>query len=231
MREARAVAALGHPNIVQIYDVGELDGLPYFTMEFVEGGTLARKIASEPQSITNAASVVATLARAVHAAHERGIIHRDLKPGNVLLTYNGTLKITDFGLAIRLTNSALANLQAGILEDGEGAILALARERAGTPSYMAPEQAVAPCVDPTKIRPSIDIYALGAILYEMLTGKPPFHEATTAETYRKLVTEESVPPSKLNHKVPRDLEAICLRCLKKSPSDRYESAAALADDL
>jgi eukaryotic-like serine/threonine-protein kinase len=232
MREARAVAALGHPNIVQIYDVGELDGLPFYTMEFVEGGTLARKLKGVPHPPSWSAPIVATLARAVHVAHQHGIIHRDLKPGNVLLTPDGTLKITDFGLAVHLTGSALARFEAdGAMVDGDAAILRLARERVGTPSYMAPEQAVAPIVDAADISPSIDIYALGTILYEMLTGNPPFQEATAAQTYRRLVTEECAPPSGFNFSVSRDLDAICLKCLNKLPSHRYESAAALADDL
>jgi serine/threonine-protein kinase len=221
MREARAVASLGHPNIVQVHDVGDLDGQPYFTMEFVDGGSLARKLAGQAQPAVESATLVATLARAVHAAHGRGIVHRDLKPGNILLAANGLPKITDFGLA--------ANWRDAIITGEQNSAAVLTFERVGTPSYMAPEQVIGSGEGETC--PSIDIYALGAILYEMLTGQPPFHGATSAETQRKVVSAECVPPSRLNHKVPRDLETICLKCLKKSPKDRYETAAALADDL
>jgi serine/threonine-protein kinase len=213
MREARAVAALEHPNIVQIHDVSELDGRPYFTMEFVDGGSLAQKLARVPQAAAQAAALVVTLAEAVHAAHRSGIVHRDLKPGNVLLTKDGTPKISDFGLARRF-------------ESDES--MTLTGVRVGTPSYMSPEQAGG---KPSAVGPATDIYSLGAILYEMLTGRPPFHADTATETQRQVIAEEPAAPSRLNSKVPRDLETICLKCLHKDPERRYSTSAALADDL
>jgi serine/threonine-protein kinase len=213
MREAEAVAGLTHPNIVQVHDVGDLDGRPYYTMEFIEGGTLAQKLAGMPQPAAQSATLVATLADAMRTAHQQGIIHRDLKPGNVLLTADGTPKITDFGLARHF--------------DGEGN-LTLSGVRIGTPSYMSPEQASG---RPSAVGPAADIYSLGAILYEMLTGRPPFRAETPSETQRQVITEEPVPPARLNAKVPRDLETICLKCLRKDPARRYESAGALSEDL
>ena len=212
-REAEAVAALRHAHIVQVYDVGEQEGRPFFTMEFVEGGSLAENLAGVPQPARQAATMVAILAGAVHAAHLGGIIHRDLKPGNILLTADGTAKISDFGLARRVEAGATVTLNGG---------------RVGTPSYMAPEQAAG---RPGAIGPAADIYSLGAILYEMLTGRPPFRAETASETERQLIREDPVAPSRLNAKVPRDLETICLQCLRKEPQKRYPSAAALADDL
>ena len=156
LREAQAVAALRHANIVQVYDVGDVDGRPYFTMEFVEGGNLAEQIQGVPQPARQAAALLATLADAIHAAHQSGIVHRDLKPGNILLTADGTPKVTDFGLARRL--------------EGDGR-LTLSGTPVGTPSYMAPEQARG---DKRALGPATDVYALGAILYELLTGRPPF---------------------------------------------------------
>ena len=212
-REAEAVAALRHPNVVQIYDVGEEDGRPYFTMELVEGGSLAQKLAGTPQPADPAAELVATLAGAVQSAHHGGIVHRDLKPANVLLTGDGTPKISDFGLARRL-------------EGGEG--LTQSGVPVGTPSYMAPEQARG---QTHAIGPAADVYALGAVLYELLTGRPPFRAATAAETIQQVISQEPAQPSRLNARVPRDLETICLKCLHKDPGRRYVSAAALADDL
>jgi serine/threonine-protein kinase len=213
LREARAVAALKHPNIVQIYDVGEVDARPYFTMELVEGGSLAQKIANTPQDAKRSAKLVASLARAVEVAHHAGIVHRDLKPGNILLTWDGVPKISDFGLASRFA---------------EECSLTGNEARLGTPSYMAPEQVTG--ASQTNA-PAVDVYALGAILYELLTGKPPFCAATSLETQRKVVSDEPVRPSRSNPKVPRDLDTICVKCLSKSPASRYPRAAALAEDL
>jgi serine/threonine-protein kinase len=212
-KEAEAVAALRHPNVVQIYDVGDYDGRTYFTMEFVDGGNLAEKLRGGPLPAREAASLVTTLARAIQVAHEGGIVHRDLKPANVLLTANNTPKISDFGLARRLEN------ETGLTRTG----VAL-----GTPSYMAPEQATA---QPDTAGPAVDVYALGAILYELLTARPPFRAATAAETLQQVVSQDPAPPSRLNAKVPRDLETICLKCLDKRPERRYRSATELADDL
>jgi serine/threonine-protein kinase len=212
-REAEAVAGLRHENIVRVHDVGDHDGRPYFTMEYVEGGSLAQKLAGAPQPARPAAQLVATLAGAVQAAHAGGIAHRDLKPANVLLTADGTPKISDFGLARRLEGGA------GLTQSGVAM---------GTPSYMAPEQARG---QTHAIGPAVDVYALGAILYELLTGRPPFRGETVAATIHEVITREPVPPTRLNSKVPRDLETVCLKCLHKEPWRRYASAAALADDL
>ena len=212
-REAEAVAGLRHPNIVQIHDVSEADGRPFFTMEYVEGGSLARKLGGKPQSPRKAAALLATLASGVHAAHQGGIVHRDLKPSNVLLTSHGTPKISDFGLARRLDDDA-ALTRTGIA--------------LGTPSYMAPEQAAGKRFS---VEPAVDIYALGAILYELLTGVPPFKADTPAETIQHVISRDPVPPSRIHAKVPRDLEIICLKCLRKEPALRYADASALEEDL
>ena len=212
-REAELVAGLRHPNVVQVYDVGDLDGRPYFTMEFVEGGSLADAIAGTPRPARQAAELVASLADAIAAAHRGGVVHRDLKPSNVLLTADGTPKVTDFGLARRLeVGSSLTKTGAAM----------------GTPSYMAPEQ-VRGCA--SEVGPATDVYALGAILYELLTGRPPFRAESATETLYQVVHQDPVPPSRLNARVPRDLETICLKCLEKEPARRYATAAALADDL
>src|SRR5262245_29828254 len=179
MREVEAVAGLRPPNVVQVYDVSEDKGRPYFTMEFVEGGSLSQKLAGTPQPARQAAELVATLAMAVHAAHECGIVHRDLKPANVLLTAAGTPKISDFGLAWRLESDHS---------------LTTSGARLGTPSYMAPEQAAG---NSAIVGRPTDVYALGAILYELLTGRPPFRAATTSETERQVISEEPVAPSRL----------------------------------
>jgi serine/threonine-protein kinase len=208
--EAEAIARLQHPNIVQVHEVGAHNGLPYFSLEFCTGGSLDRQLDGTPWEPTKAAALVETLARAVQAAHARQIVHRDLKPGNVLLAADGTPKVTDFGLAKRLDS--------GAGQTASGAIL-------GTPSYMAPEQAGG---DTKAIGPAADIYALGAILYELLTGRPPFKAATPLDTVLQVVNDDPVPPTRLNPQTPRDLETIALKSLAKDPAKRYASAAALA---
>jgi serine/threonine-protein kinase len=213
LREAEAVAALQHPGIVQVHDAGEVEGRPYFTMELLEGGNLADRIQGVPKPPRHAAAMVATLAEAVQAAHECGIVHRDLKPGNILMTVSGTPKVTDFGLARWLDGR----------ED-----LTISGALVGTPSYMAPEQARG---NKVAIGPATDIYALGAILYELLTGRPPFRSDTASATLHQVVNEEPVPPRQLNPRVPRDAQTICLKCLHKEPHKRYASAQALAEDL
>jgi serine/threonine protein kinase len=212
--EAEAAARLQHPNFVQIFEVGQVNGRPFFAMEFVSGGSLAELLTRKPPGARGAAQLVETLARAVHAAHERGIVHRDLKPSNVMLAADGTPKIADFGLAKRLGDDSGGHTHTG--------------EVLGTPSYMAPEQAEG---HKDQIGPHTDVYALGAILYEMLAGKPPFQGASPLDALRQVVNVEPTPPSRLVASIPRDLEAICLKCLEKSPRQRYGSALALADDL
>jgi WD40 repeat protein len=211
--EAEAVARLQHPNIVQIHEVGEHDGLPYFSLEYVGGGTLASKLNGTPWAAPRAARLAETLARAMDVAHRAGIVHRDLKPANVLLTDDGTPKVTDFGIAKQLDS-----LQ-GLTQSG--AIL-------GTPSYMAPEQASG---QGDRVGPAADVWALGVVLYEMLTGRTPFRAATPLDTMLQVVHAEPVSPVRLAAGVPRDLETICLKCLQKEPAKRYASAAELADDL
>ncbi len=244
--EAEAVARLHHPNVVQIYEVGEHAGQPYFSMEFVDGGSLEQHLTRAVLPARHAARLVEPLARAIHAAHQLGIVHRDLKPANILLEedrgqrtedrrqrtkdskdggagvsalssvlcpLSSTPKITDFGLAKRIDQPAGTTRAGAVL---------------GTPSYMAPEQAEG---NPQAVGPAVDIYALGAILYEALTGRPPFQGETTFDTLEQVRHREPLPPSRLQPRVPRDLETICLKCLDKDPRRRYASAAALADDL
>jgi WD40 repeat protein/serine/threonine protein kinase len=233
--EAEAAARLQHSNIVQIYEVGEAAGQPYLVMEYVDGGSLAACLNGKPQPWRSACTLVAALAAAVHHAHERGIIHRDLKPENILLQKDErktkdlgnksssdsslinhpssfTPKITDFGLAKLVIG--------GLTQTIDGAVL-------GTPGYMAPEQAGMR----DAVGPAADIHALGAILYEMLTGRPPFRAAGVMETLEHLRSQEPVSPRRLVATVPKDLETICLKCLQKDPGKRYESALALAEDL
>lgn len=215
--EAHAVARLQHPNIVQVHEVGQERGRPFLILEFVEGGTLAKRLAATPQPARVAAEMMRCLARAVQVVHEAGLLHRDLKPGNILLAADGTLKITDFGLTKRVA-------------DGEASVAQLTESGAivGTPSYMAPEQASG---RNREVGPAADIYALGAILYEMIVGFPPFRGETTMETIMQVVTQEPVPPRRLQPRAPRDLETICLKCLEKDPRNRYATAGGLADDL
>ena len=210
--EAETVANLCHANIIQIFDVGEIGGLPYVALELLEGGSLDAMLAGTPQPEAESAELVATLARAIHVAHQAGIIHRDLKPSNVLFTADGTPKITDFGLAKRLEEE-------GHTETGQVM---------GSPSYIPPEQAEGRAKEAT---PATDVYALGAILYEMLTGRAPFKGVTPMETLIKVLREDPVAPSRLQSQVSRDLETICLKCLSKEPQQRYQTALALALDL
>jgi WD40 repeat protein/tetratricopeptide (TPR) repeat protein len=212
--EAEAAARLQHPHIVQIHDIGQHEGRPYLALEYVDGGSLARELAGTPLPARRAAALLETLARAMHHAHRQGIVHRDLKPSNVLLTKEGLPKITDFGLAKMLVGGGPTLTQSGAF--------------LGTPSYAAPEQADGKSKE---IGPATDVYALGAILYELLTGRPPFKAATPLDTLMQVVNEEPVSPSRLQPKVPRDLTTICLKCLQKEPRKRYESAETLAEDL
>jgi serine/threonine-protein kinase len=211
-REARAVAVLQHPNIVQVFDVGEYQGQPFIALEYVAGGDLGAKVRNSPLGPAEAAHLVATLAGAVHHAHQKGIIHRDLKPANVLLTEDGTPKIADFGLVRQADESGHTQM---------GAIV-------GTPNYMAPEQAAG---HNKMIGPAVDVYALGSMLYELLTGQPPFRADSPLNTLLQVLNEEPAPPRRLRPDLPRDLELICLKCLQKLPEKRYTTAEALADDL
>jgi WD40 repeat protein len=211
LAEAEAAAQLRHPHIVQIYGMGEHDGRSYLELEYVEGGSLARRLDGTPWPPRRAAELIATLAGALEVMHARGIVHRDLKPSNILLEADGTPKISDFGVAKAL---------------GVDSGLTATDEVLGTPSYMAPEQARGG----KHAGPAADVYALGAILYELLTGRPPFKAATFLETLEQVRSAEPVPPGRLQPRLPRDLETICLKCLEKEPTRRYE-AAALTEDL
>ena len=215
--EAEAIARLQHPNIVQIFEIGEAEGVPYLALELAEQGTLAHKLLQLQFKPRAAAELIDTLARAVHHAHERHIVHRDLKPANVLFTRGGIPKITDFGLAKILREDAEA------LRDATRT-----GESIGTPRYMAPEQAAG---RHDRIGPATDVYALGTILYECLTGQVPFVSTSAVETMDRIRSEEPSPPRRLQRSIPRDLETICLNCLHKEPDRRYASAQALAEDL
>ena len=211
--EAEAVAALDHPGILPIYEVGELDGLPFFSMKLAEGGSLASQVATYRDRPRDAARLIAHVARAIHHAHERGILHRDLKPGNILLGREGEAYVTDFGIAKWVARASHLTLDASTL---------------GTPHYIAPEQASG---GSTKLTASADVYSLGAILYELIAGRPPFVAETALETLRLVANEAPPSPRTFNPAIPRDLELICLKCLGKEPSARYRSAAELAQDL
>jgi eukaryotic-like serine/threonine-protein kinase len=211
--EAEALARLQHSGVVQIHEVGDHEGRPYFSLEFLPGGSLANRLREGPFTSERAASLVAELAAAIQAAHQQGVIHRDLKPGNVLFTAGGQPKITDFGLAKKLDDPTGPTLTGAVM---------------GTPSYMAPEQAGS---SPRAIGPATDVYALGAILYELLTGRPPFQAATYYDTILQVINEDPIQPTRLQPRVPRDLETICLKCLRKVPGKRYPSAAELAAEL
>jgi serine/threonine-protein kinase len=211
--EAEAVANLDHPHIVPIYEVGEHEGQPFFSMKLIKGGSLARQVprlVAEPHA---AARLLVKVARAVDAAHRRGFLHRDLKPSNILLDAQGQPYVTDFGLARRVEG------ESGLTRTGT---------IVGTASYMAPEQASG---RRGRLTVGADVYSLGAVLYEALTGQPPFRAATAMETVVQVTEQEPTPPGRLRPGIPRDLELICLKCLEKAPEARYGSAAALADDL
>jgi len=210
--EAEAVARLRHPNIVEIYDIGTANGVPYLALEYLPGGSLEQLFRQAPQSPRWSAELLARLAQAMHTAHLAGIVHRDLKPANVLLAEDGTAKISDFGLAKR--REAAGQTQTGQI--------------IGTPAYMAPEQARG---ESKSVGPAADVYSLGAILYEALTGQPPFRSEAVMQTLQRVLNDEPVPPRKLVASVPADLETVCLKALRKEPKDRYATAQELADEL
>jgi formylglycine-generating enzyme required for sulfatase activity len=212
-REAEAVARLNHPNVVGVHEIGEHDGKPYLSLEYIEGGSLAARLDGNPIRPRAAAELACTLAETVHFAHERGIVHRDLKPANILLTRDGKLKLTDFGLAKMIADDDIKTHSEALL---------------GTPNYMAPEQAISSHHD---VGPATDVYAIGVILYQLLTGQCPFRGATMLETLEQVRLRDPLPPRKLQPGVPRDLETICLVCLAKEPARRYPTAKALAEDL
>jgi len=214
LAEAETAAGLHHANIVQIYEVGEMEGAPFFSMEYVESGSLADRLRGGPIEGRDAARLLISVARALHFAHRNGVIHRDMKPANILLDPEGVPKVADFGIAKRLTANSALTLSGAVI---------------GTPTYMAPEQAKGTSRD---VGAAADVYSLGAILYEMLAGRPPFlpEDSETALTVR-VITEDAVSPAFYRPGIPRDLETICRKCLEKQPRDRYESAATFAEDL
>src|SRR5947208_5477256 len=211
--EAEAAARLEHSGIVPIHEVGERDGSCYFSMQFIEGGQLDEVVKREPMPIRRAVELIANVARTVHYAHEHGILHRDIKPGNILLDAKGEPHLTDFGLARLVETESSVTHTLDVI---------------GTPSYMAPEQAVG---NNAAVSSVTDVYELGAVLYQLLTGKPPFAGGTTYETIKLLLDTEPRQPRLLNPKIDRDLSTICLKCLEKDPKRRYSSALALTEDL
>lgn len=211
--EAEAAARLDHPGIVPVYDVGEFDGHPLYSMKLVDGETLVQRLARGPMQPREAADILRQVARAMHYAHQHGVLHRDLKPSNILLDRDGVPHVTDFGLAKQASASDSVTRTGSIL---------------GTPAYMAPEQAAG---DRGSVGPTSDVYSLGSILYHMLTGRPPFQTASPVDTVLMVLGEDPVPPRILHPKVNRDLELVALRCLQKPQDLRYPTAAALADDL
>jgi tetratricopeptide (TPR) repeat protein/tRNA A-37 threonylcarbamoyl transferase component Bud32 len=212
-QEAEAAAALSHPNIVGIYEIGEVSGQHFFSMEYIDGDSLAGMVRESPFTPERAARFVKTIAETMHFAHERGIVHRDLKPSNVLVDSHQRALITDFGLAKSVSNQSQLTMSGAIV---------------GTPSYMPPEQASG---DADRVGPCSDIYSTGAVLYELLTGRPPFRAATPFETVRQVMENEPLSPRLVNPGVPRDLETICLKCLQKDPGKRYPTSQELADEL
>lgn len=211
--EAEAAARLDHPGIVPVYEVGELDGQPYFSMKYIAGRTLSQLLAEGPLSPRQGAEILAQVSQAIHFAHEKGVLHRDLKPSNILIDSDGKPHVTDFGLAKRITESTGVTRSAAVL---------------GTPSYMPPEQAAGVR---GQVGAASDVYSLGAILYHMLTGRPPFQAASPVDTVLLVLEQDPVPPRIINPKADRDLEMIALRCLQKPPDLRYDSAAALAREF
>ena len=210
--EAAAAARLQHPYIVAVHRVGEVDGRHFYSMDFIEGVSLTQRLAEGPLPGRTAARYACGIARALHHAHQHGILHRDVKPGNVLVDADDRPHVTDFGLAKQYTSDSGQTRTGSIL---------------GTPSYMAPEQAAGR----KDLGPASDVYGVGALLYELLTGRPPFRAETPLDTMAQVIEVEPVPPRLLNPKIDRDLETVCLKCLQKKPRDRYRTAAELADDL
>jgi predicted Ser/Thr protein kinase len=211
--EAEAAARLQHPNVVAVFEVDEIDGQHFFSMEYIEGESLSQRLARGPLPGRAAAKCVRSIAAAVHFAHRQGILHRDLKPSNILIDAFDEPHVTDFGLAKKLGDDSNRTRSGAVM---------------GTPSYMAPEQARG---RNRTITPAADVYSLGAILYELLTGRPPFQAETPLDTVAQVIENEPVPPTLLNPNVDGDLETICLKCLRKDPQSRYASAADMADDL